>query len=167
MTQKSTSLTYEPSLELLLITAKQLFSNREPMSCLSICVFGGALPHRRDMRAFSWRSAPTLKGPREMRWNRWENRHPPKALWGGYLKSQFSTDLVIFGDTCPQNGSKTAPTAPRPHLGCPHKGPSVASQVRAFRMPPMLRDAPRQRSRVCLAGLGVHIRRSERHTWTT
>ena len=29
MIQKSTSLKYEPSLELLLITAKQLFSNRE------------------------------------------------------------------------------------------------------------------------------------------
>ena len=43
----------------------------------------------------------------------------------GYLKSQFSIDRVNFGDKCPQNGSKTAPTAPRPHLGYPHIGPFV------------------------------------------
>ena len=35
--------------------------------------------------------------------------------------------MSIFGDKYPQNGSKTAPAAPRPRLGCPHKGPSVVS----------------------------------------
>ena len=50
---------------------------------------------------------------------------PPKALGGGISKVNFQETLSIFGDKCPQNGSKTAPTAPSPHLGCPHEGSRV------------------------------------------
>ena len=50
---------------------------------------------------------------------------PPKVLRGGISKVNFQETLSICGDKCPQNGSKTAPTAPRPHLGYPHIGPFV------------------------------------------
>ena len=50
---------------------------------------------------------------------------PRKALRGGISKVNFRETLSIFGDKCPQNGSKTAPTAPRPHLGYPHIRPFV------------------------------------------
>ena len=50
---------------------------------------------------------------------------PPEALCGGISKVNFQETLSSFGDKCPQNGSKTAPTAPRPHLGYPHIGPFV------------------------------------------
>ena len=50
---------------------------------------------------------------------------PPKVLRGGISKVNFQETLSIFGDKCPQNGSKTAPTAPRPHLGYPYIGPFV------------------------------------------
>ena len=43
------------------------------------------------------------------------------------IKSHFGKISSTFGDKCPQNGSKTAPTAPRPHLGYPHIGPFVES----------------------------------------
>ena len=51
---------------------------------------------------------------------------PPKVLRGGISKVNLQETLSIFGDKCPRNGSKTAPTAPRPHLGYPHIGPFVA-----------------------------------------
>ena len=35
-------------------------------------------------------------------------------------KSHFWKISSTSGDKCPQNGSNTAPRAPRPHLGCPH-----------------------------------------------
>ena len=50
---------------------------------------------------------------------------PPKVLRGGISKVNFQETLSSFGDKCPKNGSKTAPTAPRPHLGYPHIGPFV------------------------------------------
>ena len=59
-------------------------------------------------------------------------RNPRKALRTLNQKS-FLEDLSTFGDKCPQNGFKTAPTAPIPHLGCPHKGPSVADLRRTAR----------------------------------
>ena len=52
-------------------------------------------------------------------------RSPPEALCGGISKVNFQQTLSSFCDKCPQNGSKTAPTAPRPHLGYPHIGSSV------------------------------------------
>ena len=54
---------------------------------------------------------------------------PPEALCGGISKVNFQETLSSFGDKCPQNGSKTAPTAPRPHLGYPHIGPFVECQA--------------------------------------
>ena len=39
---------------------------------------------------------------------------PPKVLRGGISKVNFQETLSIFGDKCPQNGSKTAPGIP-PH----------------------------------------------------
>ena len=53
------------------------------------------------------------------------SRYPPKVLRGGISKVKFQETLSSFGDKCLQNGSKTAPTAPRPHLGCPHEGSRV------------------------------------------
>ena len=53
------------------------------------------------------------------------SRDPPKALGGSISKVNFQETLSILSDKCPQNGSKTAPTAPRPHLGCPHEGSRV------------------------------------------
>ena len=52
---------------------------------------------------------------------------PTQGPSWGYLKSQFSRDLVNFRDECPQNGSKNDPMAPRTTLGCPHEGPRVDS----------------------------------------
>ena len=51
---------------------------------------------------------------------------PRKAL-RGVFKSQFLRDLFIFGDECPQNGSKNDKMAPRTTLRCPHEGPRVAT----------------------------------------
>ena len=47
----------------------------------------------------------------------------------GYLKVNFSDTLSIFGDKCPQNGSKNGLRAPRTGMGCPHIGPSVDKLV--------------------------------------
>ena len=49
--------------------------------------------------------------------------------WGYLKKSIFKRTLSIFGDECPQNGSKNDPMAPRTTLECPHEGPSVAEKV--------------------------------------
>jgi hypothetical protein len=43
----------------------------------------------------------------------------------GVFKSQFTTDLSIFDNKFPQNGSKNQETAPRTRMGYPHEGPSV------------------------------------------
>ena len=43
----------------------------------------------------------------------------------GVFKRQFTTDLSIFDDNFPQNGSKNEETAPRTRTGYPHEGPSV------------------------------------------
>ena len=50
---------------------------------------------------------------------------PRKALGGGISKVNFQETLSIFGDKCPQNGSKNEQRAPRTSMGCPHIGPSV------------------------------------------
>ena len=87
-----------------------------------------------------------------------------QGSWWGYLKSQFSRDLVNFGDKCPQNGSKTAPTAPRPHLGCPHEGSRVVVVCLGLgRGPPLPQGVSFQglitSTRVCV-GCGVWATRS-------
>ena len=51
----------------------------------------------------------------------------------GYLKSRFQETLSIFGDECPQSGSKNDPMAPRTTLECPREGPSVAYRPGANR----------------------------------
>ena len=60
------------------------------------------------------------------RWSRYARMsgatHVPS--WG-YLKVNFSESLSIFGDECPQNGSKNEPMTPRTNLECPHEGPRV------------------------------------------
>ena len=43
----------------------------------------------------------------------------------GYLKVNSSETLSIFGDKCPQNGSKNEHRAPITSMGCPHIGPFV------------------------------------------
>jgi hypothetical protein len=53
---------------------------------------------------------------------------PPEALCGGISKVNSSETLSIFGDKCPQNGSKNEQRAPRTSMGCPHIGPSVDPQ---------------------------------------
>jgi len=53
---------------------------------------------------------------------------PTQGSSWGYLKVNSSETLSIFGDTCPQNGSKNDLMAPRTTLECPHEGPSVDSQ---------------------------------------
>ena len=52
-------------------------------------------------------------------------RGPPKALRGGISKVNFQWTLSIFGDKCPQNGSKNEQRAPRTSMGCPHIGVCV------------------------------------------
>ena len=52
-------------------------------------------------------------------------KQPRKAIRGGISKVDFQETLSIFGDKCPQNGSKNDPMAPRTTLECPHEGPSV------------------------------------------
>ena len=47
----------------------------------------------------------------------------------GVFKSQFTTNLSIFDNNFPQNGSKNEETAPRMRTGCPHEGPSVGYMV--------------------------------------
>ena len=58
-------------------------------------------------------------------------RYPPaRSTQGpswGYLKVNSSETLSIFGDKCPQNGSKNEEMAPRTKTGYPHIGPFVAS----------------------------------------
>ena len=44
------------------------------------------------------------------------------ALRGGISKVNFEQSLSTFGNTCPQNGSKNEPRAPRTSLGYPHIG---------------------------------------------
>ena len=51
----------------------------------------------------------------------------------GYLKVIFSGTLSIFGDKCPQNGSKNEPMAPRTNLECPHIGVCVVAQGAALK----------------------------------
>jgi len=46
-----------------------------------------------------------------------------------YLKVNFSETLSIFGDKCPQNGSKNEQTAPRTKTGYPHIGPFVVNRL--------------------------------------
>ena len=46
------------------------------------------------------------------------------SSWG-YLKVNSAEILSIFGEKCPQNGSKNDLMAPRMTLECPHEGPSV------------------------------------------
>ena len=49
----------------------------------------------------------------------------------GVLQMSNSKSLrLTSGDKCPQNGSKNAPMAPRPHLGCSHEGSRVARVLR-------------------------------------
>ena len=50
---------------------------------------------------------------------------PRRALRGGISKVNFSQSLSTFGNTCPQNGSKNEPRAPRTSLGYPHIRPFV------------------------------------------
>ena len=50
---------------------------------------------------------------------------PRRALRGGISKVNFEQNLSTFGNTCPQNGSKNEPGAPRTSLGYPHIGPFV------------------------------------------
>ena len=50
---------------------------------------------------------------------------PRRALRGGISKVNFEQSLSTFGNTCPQNGSKNEPRAPRTSLGYPHRGPFV------------------------------------------
>jgi hypothetical protein len=50
---------------------------------------------------------------------------PRRALRGGISKVNFEQSLSTFGNTCPQNGSKNEPRAPRTSLGCPHIRPFV------------------------------------------
>ena len=45
----------------------------------------------------------------------------------GYLKVNSSETSSIFGDRCPQNGSKNDLMAPRTTLECPHERPSVGT----------------------------------------
>ena len=54
---------------------------------------------------------------------------PRKALRGGISKVNCQETLSIFGDKCPQNGSKNDPMAPRTTLECPHEGPSVVTHL--------------------------------------
>ena len=44
----------------------------------------------------------------------------------GVFKSQFQEAFSIFGDKCPQDGSKNDQMVPRTALGCHHEGPLVA-----------------------------------------
>ena len=50
------------------------------------------------------------------------------------IKSHFLKSFSTSGDNCPQTGSKTAPRAPRPHLGCPHEWPSVDPRTRYLKL---------------------------------
>jgi len=52
--------------------------------------------------------------------------HPRSFV--GYLKVNSAETLSIFGDECPQNGSKNGSTAPSTGLGCPHIGPFVVRE---------------------------------------
>ena len=70
---------------------------------------------------------PTWPSPRRARRARFAL--PRKALRGGIAKVKFQELALNFGDKCPQNGSKNAPMAPRPHLGCPHEGSRVEPQA--------------------------------------
>jgi hypothetical protein len=49
-----------------------------------------------------------------------------RSSWG-YLEVNSSETLPIFGDKCPQNGSKNDLIAPRTTMECPHQGPYVVS----------------------------------------
>ena len=66
----------------------------------------------------------------------------PKGVWGyrqlcattqgpswGYFKSQFLTGLSTFGDSSPQNGSKTVPKSQNRPLGYPTKGLSCLRRM--------------------------------------
>ena len=46
-------------------------------------------------------------------------------LFGGVSQSQFLTGLSTFGNSFPQNGSKTVPKSQNRPLGYPHIGPFV------------------------------------------
>ena len=58
---------------------------------------------------------------------------PRRALRGGISKVNFGQSLSTFGNTCPQNGSKNEPRAPRTSLGYPHIGPFMGPFVPILR----------------------------------
>ena len=51
----------------------------------------------------------------------------------GVFKSKFTTDLSIFDNNFPQNGSNNEETAPRTRTGYPHEGPSVGCKAESSR----------------------------------
>jgi len=55
-------------------------------------------------------------------------RLPTQGPSWGYFKVNSSETLSIFGDKCPQNGSKNEQRAPRTSMGCPHIGPFVVAR---------------------------------------
>ena len=72
---------------------------------------------------------------------------------GGYLTVHFSEALSIFGDKCPQNGSKNGEMAPRTGTGYPHIGPFVGRRVDA-----RTADALSQT-------VGVNVPNTPGHSW--
>jgi hypothetical protein len=54
-------------------------------------------------------------------WRFWFRVSTQGSSWG-YLKVNSLETLSIFGDKCPQNGSKNDLMAPRTTLECPHEG---------------------------------------------
>ena len=60
----------------------------------------------------------------------WIRRSTQGPSWR-YLKVNSSENLSIFGEECPQNGSKNDLMVPRTTMGCPHEGPRVVSDQSA------------------------------------
>ena len=79
---------------------------------------------------------------------------PLRALRGGISKVNFEQSLSTFGNTCPQNGSKNEPRAPRTSLGYPHIGASV---VRVQRPGGLRLDPPRLKGGTFMLRLNMEV----------
>ena len=97
---------------------------------------------------------------------------PRRAFRGGISKVNCEQSLSTFGNTCPQNGSKNEPRAPKTSLGYPHEGPSVAlAQCRlpvqgaGFRTCVLFRGLGSNERRVLGSNERIVLGSNERKVW--
>jgi len=112
---------YEPPLRW---PGKGLMRWRETLQALIDDIRSPIRGVRRDIRSPIVGVRRHRGGGALSRWS-WPTTRYHARPFVGVFKSQFTTDLSIFDNNIPQNGSKNEETAPRTRTGYPHEGPSV------------------------------------------